>query len=324
MHTTQELLDKINQHISNQAYGSNPPNLYKPIDYIMGLGGKRLRPLLVLLSYQLKGQSVEEILDAALAVEVFHNFTLVHDDIMDEAPIRRGQPTVHTKWNSTVAILSGDTMMIKSYELLQKGSGELFSDVCPKFNQTAVAVCEGQQLDMNFEEQDTVSEGDYLEMIRLKTAVLLGFSMYLGGKLAGYDQEASEQLFQIGEKMGIGFQLMDDILDVYADKAKFGKQVGGDIISNKKTYLLLSALEMANPEQKQKLNHWLSLKEFDAQEKVAAVTEIYDEIGIPNLAKMKMNYYFDKSFKDLEQFEGNSIAKVLLKEFADKLMKRDR
>lgn len=324
MHTTQELLDKINQHIDNQAYGTNPPNLYEPIQYIMGLGGKRMRPLLVLLSYQLKGDSVEGILDAALAVEVFHNFTLVHDDIMDEAPLRRGKPTVHTQWNSTVAILSGDTMMIKAYELLQKGSGAQFMEVCPKFNQTAVEVCEGQQIDMNFEEQEVVTEEDYLEMIRLKTAVLLGFSMYLGGKLAGYDQQASEQLFSIGEKMGIGFQLMDDILDVYADKAKFGKQVGGDIISNKKTYLLLSALEMANPEQKEKLDHWLSLKEFDAQEKVAAVTEIYDEIGIPNLAKMKMNYYFDQSIKDLETFEGNSIAKVLLKEFASELMQRDR
>lgn len=324
MHTTQELLDKINQHISEQKYGSNPPNLYEPIQYIMGLGGKRMRPLLVLLSYQLKGESTENILDAALAVEVFHNFTLVHDDIMDEAPLRRGQPTVHTKWNSTVAILSGDTMMIKAYELLQKGSGNQFLEVCPRFNQTAAEVCEGQQIDMNFEEQESVSEEAYLEMIRLKTAVLLGFSMYLGGRLAGYDQAEAEQLFSIGEKMGIGFQLMDDILDVYADKAKFGKQVGGDIIANKKTYLLLSALEMANPEQKEKLDHWLSLNEFDAQEKVAAVTEIYDEIGIPNLAKMKMNYYFDQSIKELETFEGNSIAKVLLKEFASNLMQRDR
>lgn len=324
MHTTQELLDKINQHILEQKYGSNPPNLYEPIQYIMGLGGKRMRPLLVLLTYQLKGKSTENILDAALAVEVFHNFTLVHDDIMDEAPLRRGQPTVHTKWNSTVAILSGDTMMIKAYELLQKGSGDQFLGVCPRFNQTAAEVCEGQQVDMNFEEQEEVSEEAYLEMIRLKTAVLLGFSMYLGGRLAGYDQAEAEHLYSIGEKMGIGFQLMDDILDVYADKAKFGKQVGGDIIANKKTYLLLSALEMANPEQKEKLDHWLALKEFDAQEKVAAVTEIYDEIGIPNLAKMKMNYYFDQSIKELETFEGNSIAKVLLKEFASKLMQRDR
>ncbi len=324
MLTTQDLLDKINKHIAQQGYGSNPPNLYEPIQYIMGLGGKRMRPLLVLLSYQLKGDSMDEILDAALAVEVFHNFTLVHDDIMDEAPLRRGQPTVHTKWNNTVAILSGDTMMIKAYELLQSGSGGQFSEVSQKFNQTAVAVCEGQQIDMNFEEQEKVTEKDYLEMIRLKTAVLLGFSMYLGGKLAGYNQASSEKLYSIGEKMGIGFQLMDDILDVYADKTKFGKQVGGDIISNKKTYLLLSALEMANSDQKDKLDHWLALKEFDPQEKVAAVTEIYDEIGIPNLAKMKMNYFFDQSIKELETFDGNSVAKLILKEFAVSLMLRDR
>lgn len=324
MRTTQELLDKINQHIAQQEYGKNPLNLYEPISYIMRLGGKRMRPLLVLLSYQLKSEAIEEILDAALAVEVFHNFTLVHDDIMDEAPIRRGQPTVHTRWNNTVAILSGDTMMIKAYELLQKGSGNHFAEVCPSFNQTAIEVCEGQQIDMNFEEQVLVTEKEYLEMIRLKTAVLLGFSMYLGGRLSGYDESTSNQLFDIGEKMGIGFQLMDDILDVYADKAKFGKQVGGDIIANKKTYLLLSALEMANAEQKEKLDHWLSLKNFDAQEKVAAVTQIYDEIGIPNLAKMKMNYYFDQSIKALAMFEGDQAAKAQLTTFATKLMQRER
>lgn len=324
MHSTQELLEKINTHISEQSYGSNPPNLYEPIDYIMSLGGKRMRPLLVLLSYQLKGQSVESIMDAALAVEVFHNFTLVHDDIMDEAPIRRGKPTVHTKWNNTVAILSGDTMMIKAYELLQKGSGDLFAEICGRFNQTAVEVCEGQQIDMNFEEQALVTEKEYLEMIRLKTAVLLGFSMYLGGRLSGYDEAVSNQLYDIGEKMGIGFQLMDDLLDVYADSAKFGKQVGGDIISNKKTYLLLSALEMANPEQREQLDHWLSQGEFDPQEKVAAVKQVYDEIGIPNLARMKMNYYFDQSISALAAFDGAATAKEILNEFAVKLMHRDR
>lgn len=324
MPSTQELLDKINAHIEGQSYGSNPKNLYEPIDYIMSLGGKRMRPLLVLLSYQLNDRDVDKILDAALAVEVFHNFTLVHDDIMDEAPLRRGQPTVHTKWNNTVAILSGDTMMIKAYELLQRGSGALFSEVCPRFGQTAIEVCEGQQIDMNFEEQVVVTEKEYLEMISLKTAVLLGFSMYLGGRLSGHNEEVSNKLFEIGEKMGIGFQLMDDLLDVYADSEKFGKQVGGDIIANKKTYLLLTALEMANPEQKQVLDHWLAMKEFDPQEKVSAIKQVYDDMGVPNLARMKMNYYFDQSIKALEAFEGAKEAKEILKGFAVKLMNRDR
>ena len=324
IHSIEELLEIVNRHVSKSKYGENPPNLYEPIDYIMSLGGKRMRPLLVLLAYQLKGEEVQAILDPALAVEVFHNFTLMHDDIMDEAPLRRGKPTVHEKWNQTVAILAGDAMLIKAYDALLEVPKDIFPVVVKRFNKTALEVCEGQQIDMNFEALATVSEQDYLEMIRLKTAVLLGFSMEFGGMLAGLPQDQVDQLYDVGEKMGIGFQLMDDYLDVYADKAKFGKQVGGDIISNKKTYLLINALELANSDQKQALDKWLAYQGDDTDSKVEGVKKIYDEIGIPNLAKMKMNYYFDQAIKTFQGIEGNEEAKQVLIAFAEKLMKRER
>jgi len=319
-----ELLALLNERIAEKKYGDNPPNLYEPIEYIMSLGGKRMRPLLVLLAYQLKGQNLEAALEPALAVEVFHNFTLMHDDIMDEAPIRRGKPTVHEKWNETVAILAGDAMLIKAYDMLLACPGEILGKCISIFNKTAVEVCEGQQIDMNFETLSLVSEKEYLEMIRLKTAVLLGFSMQLGGLLSGMDQETSNKLYEVGEKMGIGFQLMDDYLDVYADKAKFGKQVGGDIISNKKTYLLINALEMANTDQKQVLENWLNYDGEDMTQKVEGVKAVYDEIGIPNLAKMKMNYYFDQALKVFEELPGSESAKKTLVDFTNRLMKRER
>ncbi len=324
MHSIEELLQKLNDRISQLEFGTNPHNLYEPIRYIMSLGGKRLRPLLVLLSHQLRGEKVDDILDVALAVEVFHNFTLMHDDIMDEAPLRRGQPTVHEKWDKTVAILSGDTMLVKAYDLLLTSPPASLPQVIAAFNKTAVEVCEGQQIDMNFESEQSVEEADYIEMIRLKTAVLLGYSMQLGGILSGSDEATQQQLYRIGEQMGVGFQLMDDYLDVYADQQKFGKQVGGDIIANKKTYLLITALEMAPDHHKQELERWLDLREFDPSEKVAAVTKIYDEIGIPNMVKMKMNYYFDQAFAGLESVDGSDVAKESLRSFANQLMKRDK
>lgn len=324
MNSANQLLKEINDRIATLDFGNNPPNLYDPIRYIMSLGGKRLRPLLVLLSYQLRGTKVENYVDSALLVEVFHNFTLMHDDIMDEAPLRRGKPTVHEKWNATVAILSGDTMLVKAYDLLLTVPPPQLAESMALFNKTAVEVCEGQQIDMNFEELESVTEKEYIEMIRLKTAVLLGFSMQLGGILSGSDEANQQKLYEMGEKMGLGFQLMDDYLDVYADQEKFGKQVGGDIISNKKTYLLISALEMAAGDQLEKLKLWLLRKDFDASEKVASVKSIYDEIGIPNLTKMKIDYYFDQAFKMLQEVEGSSEAKEILGEYVKQLMKRDR
>ncbi|WP_421873784.1 polyprenyl synthetase family protein [Marinoscillum sp.] len=314
----------IEAEISKLQFGNDPKELYDPISYILSLGGKRMRPLLVSLGYQLVKDNPSSIIRQSLAVEVFHNFTLMHDDIMDEAPLRRGMPTVHEKWNSTVAILSGDTMLVKAYDLLLEVPSDILPEAIRSFNKCAVEVCEGQQIDMNFESQDSVSIDAYINMIRLKTAVLLGFSLELGAMIGGMSAANRKSLYEIGVKMGIGFQLMDDLLDVYADQAKFGKQVGGDIISNKKTFLLIKALELANPNQKAKLVDWISKTDFDASEKVQAVTAIYDEIGIRELTSGLMNQYFDESFNLLESLDAREEGKHLLKGFARQLMKREK
>ncbi|MEM9339646.1 MAG: polyprenyl synthetase family protein [Bacteroidota bacterium] len=314
----------MEEELGQLRLGCEPQNLYDPIRYLLSLGGKRLRPILVLLGYGLKKKDLEKIITPALAVDVFHNFTLMHDDIMDEAPLRRGKPTVHEKWDSNVAILSGDTMMVKAYDLLLEGPDHSLKEAMRKFNQCAIEVCEGQQLDMNFETLETVSEDQYIEMIRLKTAVLLGFSLEYGGILAEMNEQDRSLLQQIGEKAGIGFQLMDDLLDVYGDQAKFGKQVGGDIISNKKTYLLIKALELANPAQRKHLDYWLSETSFDPAEKVKAVKEVYQEIGIEALTKSKMNDYYDQAFDMLDTLEAEQTGKTALIDFLKKLMKRER
>ena len=319
-----DLLQKIDSSLAKLPLGDEPQNLYDPIRYILSLGGKRLRPMLVLLGYGLKNDDLESIIDPALTVEIFHNFTLMHDDIMDLAPLRRGKPTVHEKWNDTVAILSGDTMMVKAYDQLLTGPNGSLAEALKKFNKCAVEVCEGQQLDMNFEEFETVTEDQYIEMIRLKTAVLLGFSLEYGGILAEMDEAQLKQVNAIGEKAGIGFQLMDDLLDVYGDKAKFGKQVGGDIASNKKTYLLIKALELANPAQLQELNKWLSATDFDVEEKVEAVKAVYGELGIYELTQQKMNSYYDQAFQLLEDLDAREEGKKALIAFFEKLMKRER
>ena len=311
----------IGEEIDKLQFGDNPK---EPISYILSLGGKRMRPLLVLLGYQMMKGDPQSIIREALTVEVFHNFTLMHDDIMDEAPLRRGMPTVHEKWNSTVAILSGDTMLVKAYDLLLGVKPELLPEAIKLFNKCAVEVCEGQQIDMNFESEDVVSIDAYINMIRLKTAVLLGFSLEFGALMGGMTESSRKQLYKIGVKMGIGFQLMDDLLDVYADQSKFGKQVGGDIISNKKTFLLIKALELANSEQKDALENWISQEKFDSAEKVKAVTAIYDEIGIKELTTELMNRYFDESFDLLESLDSREEGKAMLKGLAMQLMKREK
>ena len=294
------LLTKLENHLTQYSFGDSPKELYEPITYILSLGGKRIRPLLSLLAYGIYGKNPEEILSQAAAVEVFHNFTLMHDDIMDNAPLRRGKATVHEKWNANIGILSGDVMLVRAYDLLLPTEPHLLPEVIRLFNKTAAEVCEGQQLDMNFETYVTVSEEEYLNMIRLKTAVLLGFALRLGAILAGAEKEDSQKLYDFGVNIGVGFQLKDDLLDVYADKAKFGKQVGGDIISNKKTFLLLKALELAKGTDAEELKHWLSLQEFDKNEKVNAVRGIYDKLGIRTLTEEKMKSYFDTGFQQLE------------------------
>ncbi|WP_288339929.1 polyprenyl synthetase family protein [uncultured Roseivirga sp.] len=317
------LIGLINNRLTEHSYGEQPNELYEPIRYIMSLGGKRLRPVLVLLAYKLFKDDHEAILDQALAVEVFHNFTLMHDDIMDDAPLRRGKQTVHEKWDSSTAILSGDVMLVRAYDLLLDAPGDLRA-IIKAFNECAAGVCEGQQFDMNFETMSSVTEEDYINMIRLKTAVLLGFSLQFGAMLAGASEASTKALYKFGVDIGIGFQLKDDLLDVYADQEKFGKQVGGDIISNKKTFLLLKALELANKEQKTQLTQWIDKKEFDSAEKVEEVTAIYDQIGIKELTLAKMNEYFNKGFESLNKIEVAEERKTGLKSFAQYLIERDK
>ncbi|MEM8567381.1 MAG: polyprenyl synthetase family protein [Bacteroidota bacterium] len=313
----------IEERISNHTYGQRPVELYEPISYLMALGGKRLRPLLTLLGYyQFKDQPAK-IIDQALAIEVFHNFTLMHDDIMDEAPLRRGQSTVHEKWNSNTAILSGDVMLVKAYDLLLNTDKKYFSKALRAFNKCATEVCEGQQLDMVFESQYQVTEEEYIEMIRLKTAVLLGTSLYLGALLSGADKASRKALYDFGVNIGIGFQLKDDLLDVYADKEKFGKQVGGDIIANKKTFLLIKAKELASGQSKSELERWLELENFDAVDKVKAITQIYDNLGIKELTEAKMNQYFGSGFDSLRKLDAPLNRKSLLREFAEALIGRE-
>ena len=319
-----ELQKEINKEISNYSFGSRPDSLYEPLQYIMSLGGKRIRPLLTLLAYGLFKPDMSRVLKQAIAVEVFHNFTLMHDDIMDNAPIRRGSPTVHEKWDSNTAILSGDVMMVKAYEMLMDTSPELVIPILSAFNICATEVCEGQQLDMEFEGRDNVTEQDYLEMIRLKTAVLLGFSAELGGILAGVDQEARENLRSFGVNIGIGFQLMDDLLDVYGDAKKFGKQEGGDIIANKKTFLLIEAFEKCDPEQKKILDYWIEEKSFDPAEKVREVKNVYNAVGIPEFTRQKMDTYFSHGMEMIDKIQVQDPEKELLRKFLQALINREQ
>jgi len=260
----------------------------------------------------------------AIAIEVFHNFTLMHDDIMDAAPLRRGQPTVHHRWNPNVAILSGDVMLVCAYDLLLEADTAILPAILKKFNRCAAEVCEGQQLDMNFERLPTVSEADYLNMIRLKTAVLLGFSLELGGMLANADASQTDLLYDMGVNIGTGFQLKDDLLDVFGEQAKFGKQVGGDILANKKTFLLIEALQLSGGTATAKtLQYWLDAPEFDSVEKVKAVTDIYNNLNIKKLTEAKMNGFFDKGLQCLQMIDVPEPRKKPLRDFVEQLIHRE-
>ena len=310
---------QIEAEIKQQAFGHQPKSLYEPIRYIMALGGKRLRPLLTVLSYSLYKKDTEGIIKYATAVEAFHNFTLLHDDIMDKAPLRRGKPTVHEKWNVNTAILSGDVMLVKVYDMFLDLEEAKLKEVLRIFNQCAAEVCEGQQWDMEFESKSKVTEAQYIEMIRLKTAVLLGFALELGAVLAGASAEDRKSLREFGTNIGIGFQLKDDLLDVYADQKKFGKQVGGDIIANKKTFLLIKALEKAKGKDKTELLRWLAANKFDKRKKVKAITEIYDRNNISQLTEQRISNYFERGFQSLETL---STDQSMLRHFAQELIKR--
>lgn len=316
-------IDAIQTELQRLNYGQHPPELYDPIRYIMSLGGKRMRPLLTLMATYLFTDDWQRAVRPALGVEVFHNFTLMHDDIMDQAPIRRGQPTVHEQWNPNIAILSGDVMLVNAYQLFLDVEADKLQPVLARFSRTAAEVCEGQQMDMNFETRWDVTEAEYIEMIRLKTSVLLGYALELGGLIAGADADTNRHLYEGGMNIGIGFQLKDDLLDVYGDPAKFGKQVGGDIIANKKTFMLIEALEKATGSVRDELTDWLTRTDFDKAEKVTAVTAIYDKLGIRQIARSRVNTYFERGFANLEQIDVDPARKNVLGDFARQLVERE-
>jgi geranylgeranyl diphosphate synthase type II len=315
--------DKITAALAQQRYGESPDSLYEPIRYIMALGGKRIRPLLTLLGAHLFTDDLDPVLKPAIGTEVFHNFTLLHDDIMDQAPLRRGKPTVHEKWNANVAILSGDVMLVRAYELFLEVRPELLATVLRKFSQTAAEVCEGQLWDMNFETSEDVSIAQYLDMIRLKTAVLLGFCLELGALLGGASAAAADHLRQFGTDIGLAFQLRDDLLDVYGDSATFGKRVGGDIVSDKKTFLLLTAQAQANPEQSATLARHIGQSVPDAEAKIEAVRAIYDELRIRPQTEALINQYFEAALQHLDKVPVAAVRKEPLRRVALQLMERE-
>lgn len=324
MNKLQDLQLLIEDAVNNLSFPAKPSELYEPITYIMAIGGKRMRPALLLMACDMFGGDVKKALPPALAIEVFHNFTLVHDDIMDNAPLRRGKATVHEKWNPNTGILSGDVMLVEAYKLMMQVDDSILRRVLEIFSTTAVGVCEGQQFDMNFEQQSEVQIDDYINMIRLKTAVLLGGALNIGALIGGASNEDANLLYTFGEQLGIAFQLQDDILDVYGDPEKFGKQVGGDIISNKKTFLLIKALELAGANEKQVLNQWINATDFDAAEKVSAVTSIYNTLNIRQQAEEAMQHYAAIGFEALDKLSVSEEKKQYLRSFADGLMVREK
>lgn len=318
-----ELQEIIGNAVTELNFPEYPAQLYEPITYILSLGGKRMRPALLLMACDLFGGDVDAAIPPALAIEVFHNFTLMHDDIMDNAPIRRGHATVHKKWNQNVGILSGDVMLVQGYKLMMQVPDHLLRPILDIFNITAIGVCEGQQLDMEFEEHTNVSIDEYLNMIKLKTAVVLGGALKIGALIGGADAKDADLLSDFGVNLGIAFQLQDDILDVYGDPEKFGKQVGGDIISNKKTYLLLKSLELAGISQLAELHQWLTAKQFENVDKVQAITAIYSQLNVRRLAEDAMENYADKAFAALDAINLPEDHKQYLRDFADGLLVRE-
>lgn len=322
MRTFAQLLERIEQEIARLQFDCPPKSLYEPIEYILALGGKRIRPALTLMACDLYATEIEQAVRPALGLEVFHNFTLLHDDLMDEADMRRNKPTVHKVWNANTAILSGDAMLIEAYRLIGETQPELLKPIFDLFTRTALEICGGQQYDMEFESRMDVKEEEYMEMIRLKTAVLLACALKMGALLGGAPLADAEHLYDFGIHIGLAFQLQDDLLDVYGDPKTFGKNIGGDILCNKKTFLLINALRLADPEQKQELLGWIAREEYDPQEKIQAVTHIYNVLGLKTLTEDRIEALYQAAE---QHFQALSVAQertVILKAVCDQLMHR--
>lgn len=322
MLTANEILEKINSYLDNLTYTREPQSLYEPVKYALSMGGKRIRPSLMLMAYNMFKDDPESILPTACAIETYHNYTLLHDDLMDNAAMRRGMPTVHVKWDANTAILSGDSMLVLAFQRMMQCAPDKLKPVLDLFTETSLEIGEGQQYDMDFESRTDVTEDEYIEMIRLKTSVLLACSLKLGAIQAGAPAADADNLYKFGELMGLAFQLQDDYLDVYGDPAVFGKAIGGDILCNKKTYMLINAYNRAGDDMRGELTRWVTAEEFDPAEKIAAVTAIYDKVGIKELAEQKINYYFDQSRKYLAAVNVPDERKAVLAGYTDKMMKR--
>ena len=322
MYSSEELLNKVNEALENLAYDRQPATLYEPIRYVLSLGGKRIRPVLMLLAYNLYREDPLRIMPQAIGVETYHNFTLLHDDLMDHADMRRGHETVHKKWDANQAILSGDTMILQAFERVGACEADKMKDVMDVFILTTFEVGEGQQFDVEFETRDDVTEADYIEMIRLKTSVLLACALKIGGIMAGASADDLTNLYKTGEQIGLAFQLQDDLLDVYGDPRVFGKNIGGDITSNKKTYMLINALNRANAAQRAELTRWIEAKTFDRAEKVAGVTKLYNEIGIRELCEERINFYFEQGCKYLDRVQVPEERKTILRQYIAEMVNR--
>jgi len=324
MHSLKEFQQIINEAVANEKFEKNPQALYDPINYTLASGGKRIRPALVLLAFNLFSEDIQKAIRPAVGLEIFHNFTLLHDDIMDQAEIRRGIPSVHKKWNKNTAILSGDAMLIKAYDYFLTIDSPNFREILQVFNQTALEVCEGQQYDMEFENRDNVTEKEYLRMIELKTSVLLAGALKIGALLGDADKQDAELLYEYGINLGLAFQLQDDLLDVYGDEKVFGKQIGGDIVSNKKTFLLIKAKEVAGDEDLKTMEYWLqNNKNANRDEKIKAMTAIYNKLNIKEITKEKIQSLTQKALKLLNEVKIENHKKTELKNLAGKLINRD-
>jgi len=320
--SVEQLQKEIESQLQQLNFPVFPATLYDPLRYTLALGGKRLRPALTLLAAEIFAASKSDAMPAALGLEVFHNFTLLHDDIMDKAPLRRGKPTVHEKWNANVAILSGDAMFVKSCQLMTDVPSSVMPAVMKLFLKTALEVCEGQQLDMDFENRENVSIDEYLHMIRLKTAVLVGACLAIGAQIANASESDINHLYDFGVNLGVAFQLQDDILDVYGDEQKFGKQVGGDIIANKKTFLLLTALNSASGDSLSELQKWMLYKGNDNQEKVNAIKSIYHQLKVRESAEQKMDQLYSEALSHLDALPINASQTQTLRVLSAMLMAR--
>ena len=323
MYTSDELLSHVNVALAALPYDRQPRSLYEPIQYVLALGGKRIRPVLMLMGYNLFKDNPDSIMMQALGLETYHNFTLLHDDLMDKADVRRGQPTVHRRWDANKAILSGDSMLVLAYERMAQCDACHLPDVLSLFTETALQIHEGQEMDMVFETRTDVSEDEYIEMIRLKTSVLLACALKMGALLADAPQADAERLYKCGERMGLAFQLQDDLLDVYGDPKVFGKAIGGDITENKKTYMLINAINRADSQQRDELMNWTASTDFDREVKIAAVTRLYDAIGIRQLCEERINDYFDEARQCLDEVNVEPERKAHLLQYLNKMMKRE-